>query len=249
MNLKDAIPPLTSRLEQRLALEYGAVFLTSAVPPPKIIFRDDGEVTSFQASLKTARHQFGPHEIELQSPAMEALLAGADQARSAGLTITPRSADSGRRSYEQTLDLWTRNVVRGLAHWLEARQLNQAEANRIRALETSAQVEAVLELEDSRQVYFGTFFDKSILYSVAAPGASQHLSMLAFDVTEFQDERVERILAAHGWYRTVLSDLPHFTYLGFDEPALRESGLVLSVLKYNNHTYRFWLPSPDLLKA
>jgi len=40
--------------------------------------------------------------------------------------------------------------------------------------------------------------DKSIIYSVAPPGASQHLSMLALDVKEFQNAKVRETLARHG---------------------------------------------------
>ena len=44
--------------------------------------------------------------------------------------------------------------------------------------------------------------------------------MLAFDVNEFDNPRVREILAKHGWFQTVLSDLPHFTYLGLKEKDL-----------------------------
>ena len=83
---------------------------------------------------------------------------------------------------------------------------------------------AVLDLEN-KGVFFSTDFKKSILYSVAAPGTSQHLSMLAFDVKEFGDEKIRRILANHGWFRTVQSDAPHFTYLGYKESDLERLGL------------------------
>src|SRR5205085_2247542 len=78
---------------------------------------------------------------------------------------------------------------------------------------------AVLELERAG-LFFSKDLSKSILRSVAAPGASQHLAMLAFDASEFQDARVRDLLARCGWFQTVLSDLPHFTYLGLEESEL-----------------------------
>ena len=66
---------------------------------------------------------------------------------------------------------------------------------------------------------------KSIIYSVAPPGASQHLSMLAFDVAEFNEPQVRKIMSEHLWYQTVVSDLPHFTYLGIAEADLEGAGL------------------------
>ncbi|HMJ08621.1 MAG TPA: hypothetical protein VK468_06430, partial [Pyrinomonadaceae bacterium] len=79
---------------------------------------------------------------------------------------------------------------------------------------------------------------KSIIYSVAPPGASQHLSMLAFDVKEFDAEDVRVTLAKHRWFQTVTSDLPHFTYLGVAESELAGLGL-----KRVEHAGRpFWVP-------
>jgi len=40
--------------------------------------------------------------------------------------------------------------------------------------------------------------------------------MLAFDVTEFQNLRVRELLGKHGWFQTVLSDLPHFYFFGVE---------------------------------
>jgi hypothetical protein len=73
---------------------------------------------------------------------------------------------------------------------------------------------------------------------VAAPGASQHLSMVAFDAAEYRDLRVRRLLARHGWFQTVLSDLPHFTYLGLAEEELPARGL----RRVSADDYAFWIP-------
>ena len=63
--------------------------------------------------------------------------------------------------------------------------------------------------------------------------------MLALDVEHFADERVRRILARHGWFQTVLSDLPHFTYLGLEEKDLPARGL-RSVISGKQ---LFWIPN------
>jgi hypothetical protein len=77
-----------------------------------------------------------------------------------------------------------------------------------------------------------------VLYSIAAPGTSQHIAMLAFDANEFSDARVRAILAQHGWFQTVLSDLPHFTFLGLTEAELTDRGLK----RVEVDGQRFWIP-------
>jgi hypothetical protein len=69
--------------------------------------------------------------------------------------------------------------------------------------------------------------------------------MLAFDVAEYQDTEVESALEQHGWFRTVVSDLPHFTYLGHREDELAGQGLKRVVREYGETEYHFWIP--DLL--
>ena len=156
--------------------------------------------------------------------------------------------DSGGRSYQDTLNLWNRNVTRGLEHWRTEGRITPERAEQIRRLAPMEQVSRILEMEESEQIYFGTFFDKSILYSVAAPGASQHLSLLAFDVAEYQDTEVEHVLAKYGWFRTVPNDLPHFTYLGHSEDHLPELNLLRSQRQYNDRSYGFWVPDLERLR-
>jgi hypothetical protein len=95
----------------------------------------------------------------------------------------------------------------------------------------------VLELERDR-IFFAKDLSKSIIYSVAPPGASQHLAMLAFDVAEYYDAEVRSLLARHGWFQTVTSDLPHFTFLGADESDLPGLGLK----RIENGDRHFWVP-------
>jgi hypothetical protein len=98
-------------------------------------------------------------------------------------------------------------------------------------------VPEILELEE-RGIYFAKDLSKSIIYSVAPPGTSQHLSMLAIDIAEFENPRVREIMAKNGWFQTVVSDLPHFTYLGTDENDLPDLGLKTVV----SGDRRFWIP-------
>ncbi|MCI0486145.1 MAG: hypothetical protein L0229_06045 [Blastocatellia bacterium] len=241
-SLRDMYSSLSSNVERRLFSEYGAVFVTAATPPPTIIFADAVEVETFQSSLRVEGAVLGVYYIELQSQAMEHLARATDEIRSRGGCLTARASDAGRRSFEDTVRLWTRNVDRGLDHWESLDRISPARARAISNLPPAVQVEAILELEEAEQLYFGTYFDRSILYSVAAPGASQHLSMLAFDATEFSEEAVERTLNRLGWYHTVANDLPHFTFLGHSEDALPELGLKRVSRLYDGRNYNFWVP-------
>jgi hypothetical protein len=116
--------------------------------------------------------------------------------------------------------------------------LGQAEASRIKSLQPFEQVAEILKLE-SQGIYFSKDFSKSILYSVAAPGASQHIFMLALDVKEFADPNVREILAKNGWFQTVQSDLPHFTFLGAAESELSSKGLKPVIVSGQ----KFWVPN------
>ena len=62
--------------------------------------------------------------------------------------------------------------------------------------------------------------------------------MLALDVKEFNNAKVREILAAHGWFQTVASDLPHFTYIGAKESELPGLGLK----KTTSGGRTFWVP-------
>jgi hypothetical protein len=241
-SLQTVATSISSPVEKRLFAEYGAVFATTATPPPRIIFDDAAQVEAFQSSLSRGSALFGEHEIVLQVDALDALCIAASEMAGGRGIITARAADAGGRSYEDTVGLWTRNVTRGLDHWRRLGRITQQRAESLRLLTRAAQVAAILDLEETEQILFGTFFDKSILYSVAAPGASQHLSLLAFDVAEYENKEVDRVLGEHGWYRTVPNDLPHFTFLGHDQPALPDLGLRRIERSHRERMYDFWVP-------
>jgi hypothetical protein len=225
---------------KRIMSEYGAVYVTRgrATPPPTVMFTNESECSAWQAQVKTSRAQIGSVSIELQEPAMMALQSAISEAQSSGLSLTPRGADSSKRTYKATVELWQSRVNPGLAYWVGKGRITQQEANRLKTLSPVAQVPEILRLED-QGIYFSKDFSKSILYSVAAPGTSQHLSMLALDVGEFENPSVRAILAKHGWYQTVVSDLPHFTYLGVPESELPSLGLK----SVSNGGRTFWIPA------
>ena len=237
-----ALPDRTDKTGRRLLSDYGAMFVArgGAAPPPVIIFSGDAELEKWQGSVATAREDINGVAIELQQPAMTALLDARREAQGSQLDITPRGSDAAKRNYADTVRLWQSRVDPGLDHWVKEGRLNKSEATRIRQLSPRDQISEILSLEDNG-MYFSKDFAKSILYSVAAPGSSQHLSMLALDVNQYDNAEVRTILARHGWFQTVASDTPHFTFLGVQEEDLPSLGLK----KMTNSVQTFWIPQLD----
>jgi hypothetical protein len=221
-NLPNGFSQPTDAVGQRILKEYGALFVArgGAVPPNTAIFKNEAEVSSFQAGLSKASENLGGFNIELQTAAMKALKEAIAEAKQNNLTITPNGDDAGKRDYAGTVNLWASRVNPGLTHWVGKGRLTEAEASRIRALSPFEQVPEIFKHE-SQGIFFSKDFSKSIVYSVAPPGTSQHL------------------LAKHGWYQTVASDLPHFTFLGVSENQLTGLGLK----KVSDGGRNYWLPS------
>ncbi|HEY0346771.1 MAG TPA: hypothetical protein VGC60_01330 [Pyrinomonadaceae bacterium] len=228
---------------RRVLHDYGAMFVgaQNILPPPACIFSSEDQVSQFQEAARRAPATIGDAVIELQPAAMGALLRARAIALAAGLDITPRDgAEAARRDYADTVRLWNSRFRPALDHWKQAGRLSESQVDRLRALPINEQVREVLELEKDG-IFFSKDLSKSVLYSIAAPGTSQHIAMLAFDANEFLDARVREILAAEGWFQTVLSDLPHFTFLGLDEAELPERGL--KSVEVNGQ--RFWIPDVE----
>jgi hypothetical protein len=227
-------------VQKRILNEYGAFFLTaSATPPPTCMFKSEDEVTAFQNRIDMAREKIAGADIELQANAMDALLKAREEAKSQGLDITPRDgSEAGRRAFDDTLRLWKSRFDPACEYWKKKGRLTDDQINRLKSLPVNDQVKEVLELEE-QGIYFNTFFNATILSSVAAPGTSQHLSMLAFDANEFKNERVREILGKHGWFRTVKGDAPHFTFLGVKEEDLINMGLQ----RIETNDGEFWVPN------
>jgi len=230
----------TDAVGQRLLKEYGALFVArgGAIPPKTVFFKSEREVSAYQASLSKSKENIGGFTVELQTAAVKALKKAIADAQQNYLTITPRGADAAKRNYADTVMLWASRVNPALTHWVERGNLQEAEASKIRLLSPFDQVSEIFKLE-SKGMFCSKDLSKSIIYSVAPPGTSQHLSMLALDVNEHDDSRARDVLAEHGWFQTVVSDLPHFTFLGVSENQL--SGLGLK--KVSDDERVFWLPN------
>jgi hypothetical protein len=239
-NLPGGFVQPTDDVGRKMLKEYGAVFVArgGATPPKTVIFKDEAEVSAFQNGLQKAKESIGGFSMELQSAAMQGLKNAIAEAKQSGLNITPRGADSARRTYNETVKLWASRVDPGLKHWVGKGKLSQADASRIKSLSPFQQVPEIFKLE-AQGMFFAKDLSKSIIYSVAPPGTSQHLSMLALDVKENDNAKVRDILAKHGWFQTVVSDLPHFTFLGVAESELSNLGLK----KVSDGGRSFWLPN------
>jgi len=223
---------------QRLLKDYGALFVAKGVAVPMtVIFEDEEAVAAFQQKAGSERVMIGGNSVELQSPALHALKEAIEDAAKIGLNIAPRSSDSSKRNYKHTVDLWASRVNPGLSHWVAVGRIKATDAARIKALSPFEQVPEILALEE-KGIWFSKDLSKSIVYSVAPPGTSQHISMLALDVAQFDDARVRTVLARHGWFQTVTSDLPHFTYLGVKENELEKLGLKKVIYAGRD----FWVP-------
>jgi hypothetical protein len=234
------ICPADDQVARRVLHDYGAMFVgaDTVLPPPLCVFTSEDQVTRFQKAAGRAAATIGDAVIELQPDAMSALLRARAMVRAEGLEISPRDgAEAARRSYADTVRLWNSRFLPALDHWTRAERLSEQQAEQLRGLPIREQVPKVLELE-REGIFFSKDLLKSVLYSIAAPGTSQHIAMLAFDANEFFDQRVRRILAHHGWFQTVLSDLPHFTFLGLKEDELPGRGLKTVVVDGQT----FWIP-------
>jgi hypothetical protein len=223
---------------EKMLKEYGAMFVARRVTPPsRVVFKDESEVAAFQSGVQKSRRKIGGFTVELQTGAMRALEKAAAEALSKNLSISPRNADAAGRSYRQTLENWKSRVEPGLAFWVEKGRLTPADASRIRALPPTEQIPEIFRLE-SEGLFFAKGNQKTIIYSVAPPGTSQHIALLALDVAEFENPQVRTSLARFGWFQTVPSDVPHFTYLGARESELPRLGLK----KVSAAGRPFWVP-------
>jgi hypothetical protein len=237
----DSICPPSDPVARRILEEYGAIFVADkkVIPPPVCMFSNEEQVTKFQDHAGFEAEVIGFDEVELQPEALKKLNKAREEAQKEGLDITPRDgAEAARRNYEDSVRLWNSRFEPALDYWLSQGRLTAEQVARLRSLPLKEQVGEVLDLENAG-IYFSKDLSKSILYSIAAPGTSQHIAMLAFDVNEFENPRVREIMAKHGWFQTVLSDLPHFTFLGLKEKDLPKHGL--RSLEINGQV--FWIPN------
>lgn len=237
----DKICPIeTDATARRIFNEYGAIFVSVGTAlPGECIFTSDAEVNDYQTRSRPQTETVNGVLITLQKAAMDALLKASADAGKRNLKITPRGGSlAGSRSFNDTVRLWNSRFTPGLNFLVGKRKISKTEADAVKAASIREQVAQVLEWENSGW-FFSKDLSKSILYSVAAPGASQHNFMLALDVEQFSNKEVRKILADNGWFQTVKSDLPHFTYLGVKESELKKLGLT----EVPVGAQKFWIPN------
>jgi hypothetical protein len=228
-------------VSKRILLEYGAMFVATddVLLPNTCIFTNSTEVESFQAKTQITTQEIGGAKIELQANAMKNYLAARDEAQKSGLDIRPRGGnEASRRGFDDTFRLWKSRVDPACDHWFTKGRLSDEQIKQLKSMGIKEQIKEVLSLEENG-IFFNTFFNRTILSSVAAPGTSQHLSMLALDIEEFKDENVRKIMRNNGWFRTVQNDAPHFTFLGRLEEELEALGLK----KIDTKDGEYWVPN------
>jgi len=229
-----------SFLEKKVKKEYGALWTNKSPKiklPPRFIFNSQLELSQYQKKLDLRTHPRYP-ECVLQRDALENLLLAEKEALNNRIKISPRGKDSCLRSYQKTLELWLSRVEPNLEYYLKNHKISKEEALLIKNAKTKKQVELILSLEKERNLLFDKYRKTSILRSVAAPGTSQHLSGLAFDLKEYNNPKTRKIMNKFGWYQTVIDDIPHFTYLAFNPEFAPEQYELVKVLKNN---FEYWI--------
>lgn len=134
-NLPSGFTPPTDAVGQKMLKEYGAMFVAKngAVPPPKVVFNNESEVSSWQSGISKSSESIGGATVELQAPAMKALKEAIADAKQNGENISPNGgSDAARRDYAGTVTNWKSRVDPGMIHWVGKGKITQAEANRDR---------------------------------------------------------------------------------------------------------------------
>ena len=226
---------------ERIFAEYGAVVAADkeVLIPDRCIYDSESDVAEFQRRAKTAKAMLGGIEIELQEAAMRALLDADTEAAERRRRIRPLDGPvAAKRSYADTARLWNSRFLPALAHWERVKRIASEDAADARSAGHREQVRRVIDWE-KQGMLFGTGRRGSIFASVAPPGTSHHVFMLAIDVANYGDPLVIAAMNRNGWYQTVLNDPPHFTYLGIDEEDLPARGLK----KVYRGRIAYWVPN------
>ena len=240
-DLEKFCPVSTDIIAMRVLRSYGSMFVASdAIKlPDTCVSNGDGETRKFQQKVEKKTVEINGVQMQFQAAAGAALQSSIDQAAALGMSITPLDgAIAGSRTYGDTLMLWNSRVFPALEFWIRRGRLSPDARDEIGRLDLRKKIEKILEWE-SHGIYFSTDRTRTILTSTAPPGTSQHLYLVAFDVTEFWNAQVRTVLNRNGWYQTVIDDPAHFTYLGFAEADLPSRGLI-AVAKGG---HRYWTPN------
>ena len=86
------ICPEGDDVARRVLHDYGAIFVGAddIVLPPACVFANEDQVSEFQNAAGVTSATIGEAVIELQPPAMKALVKARAAAQAEGLDITPR---------------------------------------------------------------------------------------------------------------------------------------------------------------
>jgi len=241
-NKLDSLCPIQqSAAARRILAEYGAIFSAADVitQPPTCMFDDAGSVADFQKKLPTGFIVAGGLPLTFQKAAAESLAAVLEEAKAEGIRIRPLDGEiAAGRNFDDTLRLWNSRFQPALRFWVSRGKISPADAEQIQTLTLNERVERVMIWEDEG-LFFGTGRAGTIFSSVAPPGASQHLSLVAFDVAPPITPSLRAIMNSHGWFQTVKGDVPHFTYLGVAERELPGRGLKAVIYKGT----QYWVPN------
>src|SRR5438477_11168538 len=96
------ICPVGDDVARRVLHDYGAMFVGSddIRPPPACVFTSEDQVSEFQNAAGVTSEKIGEAVIELQPPAMKALVKARAAALAEGLDIKPRhGAGAARLNY------------------------------------------------------------------------------------------------------------------------------------------------------
>lgn len=238
-NINDLCPIDLDPIALRVLTEYGSMFVGEATRSPETCtFADPKAVESFHRQLEVVAVDVNGVKIELQKAAASALEKAIFEAADSGRRITALDgAIAGRRNFEDTLRIWNSRFLPALDHWVAKGKITRPDAEASIRMPLREQIKRVVEWEASGY-YFSTGRSKSIFYSVAPPGTSQHLSLIAFDVVEASDPKIRAIMNKYGWFQTIKTDRPHFTYLGVPESELPLRGLK----QINRDGHKYWVP-------
>jgi hypothetical protein len=230
-----------SPFARRIFSEYGSMFAAANVValPPKCMFRDEKQVLDFRQKTQVVALVLNGVFVILQKAAADSLREVLMEAQSRQIRLTPLDGSiAGGRNYWDTVRLWNSRFQPALQYWVRSGSISADEAALMGTTSIEQQVDKVIEWE-SRGLWFGTGRRGSIFSSTAPPGASQHLALIAFDVTPPITNELRSLLNARGWYQTVKGDQPHFTFLGLPESELPKRGLIAVLVDGT----RYWLPN------
>jgi len=162
----ESICPSSDAVSRRVLEDYGAIFLADkkVLPPPVCVFTSDEQVVEFQERAGYTTEFIAYDEVELQPEAMKQLLKARAEAQKENLDITPRDgAEAGRRSFEDSLQLWHTRFQPALDHWLAQGRLTEEQVARLKSLPMRDQIAEVLELERAASISAKIFPSRSCI--------------------------------------------------------------------------------------